>query len=87
VGVYNGILIYEATGDTVAMSLSDGSTAYMEGAILAPSAAITVDNSSGSIVGGQIVASSLIMNGGGTLSATTGVSEGSLTIGTAQLVQ
>jgi hypothetical protein len=48
---------------------------------------MTLDNSSGSVNGGQIVASSLTMNAGGTLNATTGVADGSLAIGTAQLVQ
>ena len=87
VGIYNGILIYQETGDTGAMSISVGTSGYMEGAILAPSAAMTLNNSSGSVNGGQIVASSLTMNAGGTLNATTGVNEGSLAIGTAQLVQ
>lgn len=87
VGIYNGILIYQETGDTAAMSLSVGSASYMEGAILAPSAALTLNNSSGSINGGQIVASSLTMNAGGTLNAVTGMNEGSLAIGTAKLVQ
>jgi Flp pilus assembly protein TadG len=87
VGIYNGILIYQETGDTGAMSISVGSTGYMEGAILAPSAAMTLDNSSGSVNGGQIVASSLTINAGGTLNAVTGVADGSLAIGTAQLVQ
>jgi hypothetical protein len=87
VGVYNGILIYQETGDTGAMSISVGSTGYMEGAILAPSAAMTLDNSSGSVNGGQIVASSLTMNAGGTLNAVAGLNEGSLAIGTAKMVQ
>jgi Flp pilus assembly protein TadG len=87
VGIYNGIVIYQATGDTAAMSISIGSTGYMEGAILAPSAAMTLNNSSGSVDGGQIVASALTINAGGTLNAVTGVNEGSLAVGSAQLVQ
>jgi Flp pilus assembly protein TadG len=87
VGIYNGILIYQATGDTGAMSISVGSTGYMEGAILAPSAAMTLNNSNGSVNGGQIVATTLTINAGGTLNAVAGLNEGSLAIGTAKMVQ
>ncbi len=87
VGVYNGILVYQAASDTAAMSISVGSAAYMNGAVLAPGAALTLDNSSASVNTGQVVAQSLVMNGSGTLNTTSVVNEGSLSVGNAMLVQ
>ena len=87
VGVYNGIVVYQATGDATAISLQGGSSTYLNGAVYAPSAAITVGNGSGAIMDGGVVASSLIMNGGGTLTAVVDTNEGSLSFGSAKLVQ
>jgi hypothetical protein len=69
------------------MSISVGSAAYMNGAVLAPGAALTLDNSSTSVNTGQVVAQSLVMNGSGTLNTTSVVNEGSLSVGNAMLVQ
>jgi hypothetical protein len=87
VGAYNGIAVYQATGDATAMSIQGGSTTYMNGALYAPSAAITIGNGSGAVLDGGIAASSLTMNGGGTLNAIQDTNEGSLSFGTANLVQ
>jgi len=87
VGVYNGILVYQASGNSTTMSVQGGSTAYMNGAIYAPSAPLTFGNGSTSTFMGGIVASTLTMNGGGTLTATTGTDEGSLAITSPKLVQ
>jgi hypothetical protein len=87
VGSYNGIVIYQASGDTAAMSLQGGSSSYVNGAIYAPSAPLTIGNGSGATVEGGIVASTLTMNGGGTLTAIADTNEGSLSTGSAKLVQ
>jgi len=87
VGAYNGIVIYQASGDTAAMSLQGGSSSYVNGAIYAPSAPLTIGNGSGATVEGGIVASTLTMNGGGTLTAIADTNEGSLSTGSAKLVQ
>lgn len=86
VGSYNGILIYQDSADTSAMSIEGGSTAFMNGSIYAPAATITIGNGSGAVQEGGIVASSLVMNGGGTLTATTTSNEGSLSIGGAPTI-
>ena len=87
VGVYNGILIYQAATDTVGLSIQGGSTTYMNGAMFAPSALITLGNGSGASINGGVVASSLTMNGGGTLTANASTNEGSLPISSPKLVQ
>jgi hypothetical protein len=87
VGVYNGILIYQAASDTTGLSIQGGSSTYMNGALFAPSAPITLGNGSGASINGGIVASSLTMNGGGTLSANASTNEGSLPISSPKLVQ
>jgi Flp pilus assembly protein TadG len=87
VGVYNGLLIYQAASDTSAMSISAGSTGYMNGGILAPGAALTLDNSTSSINSGPLVVNSLVMSGSGTVNGIASYAEGNLSIGTAQLVQ
>ncbi|MGD0797695.1 MAG: pilus assembly protein TadG-related protein [Acidobacteriaceae bacterium] len=87
VGIYNGILIYQAASDTAAMSISLGSTGHMSGAILAPGADVTLDNSTTSVDSGQIVANSLVLSGSGTVDSSPDVNEGSLSIGYAKLVQ
>ena len=87
-GSYDGIVIYQASGDTAAMSLQGGSSTYINGALYAPSAPLTIGNGSGASVSGAIYASSLTMNGGGTLNAVADANEGSLSMGSsAKVVQ
>ena len=85
VGVYNGLLIYQAASDTSAMSISAGSTGYMNGGILAPGAALTLDNSTSSINSGPLVVNSLVMSGSGTVNGIASYAEGNLSIGTCLL--
>jgi hypothetical protein len=88
-GAYDGIAIYQASGDGSAIQIQGGSTSYIGGALYAPSAAISLANGSSMTnpIGG-IVASSLTMAGGGTLNVTNDTNEGALTIGgSAKLVQ
>ena len=87
VGVYNGYLLYQVSGDTVALTVAGGSTSYMNGALYAPSAQIDLSNGSGSTVTGGVVAKSLNMIGGAILNATSTTNEGSLGLGSAKLVQ
>ncbi len=88
VGSYNGNLIYQDPLDTAAMSIQGGATAYLNGALYAPSAAITLGNKVDATINGGIVAASLTMNGGGILAANSAANEGSLSYGaSAKLVQ
>ena len=84
---YDGILIYQQSGSTGSISVQGGSKTFMNGSILAPSAAVTIGNGSGSTVEGSFVAKTLNMSGGGTLTANTSTNEGSLAVGAAKLVQ
>jgi hypothetical protein len=87
VGAYNGIVVYQTASDTAAVSIQGGSSTYLNGALYAPSAAITLGNGSGATLNGGIAASSLTMNGGGSLNAIADTNEGSLSYGSAKLVQ
>jgi hypothetical protein len=87
-GSYNGIAIYEASGNTSAISLQGGSNSYIGGAIYAPLAALTVGNgSSMTLPIGGLYASSLIMTGGTTLNVIQDTNEGSVSLGSPKLVQ
>jgi hypothetical protein len=80
VGVYNGVLVFQDPSDTVGMSFQGGSTTYMNGALIASTAAVTVENGSGSTTEGGLVSTSLTIEGGGTVTAITDTNEGSLTV-------
>jgi hypothetical protein len=89
VGAYNGVLFFQDTSDASTMNVQGGSSAYLNGAIMAPAAQISLGNGSGSVVDGGIVANTLVMTGGGTLNASAGTTnDGSVTVGgNAKLVQ
>jgi hypothetical protein len=80
IGSYDGITIFQDPSDTAAMTYEGGATTYMNGGILAPNAAITIGNGSGSIIEGRIDAGSLTVNGGGLVDAIVNTGENSLTI-------
>jgi hypothetical protein len=86
-GAYDGILVYQASSDTSQVSISGGANAYMNGALYAPSAVMSFGGGTAATVQGGIVASQLKLSGGGTLTASAGLSEGSLTISAPRLVQ
>ncbi len=86
-GAYNGILVYQTTPDITALSLQGGSTTYISGSLYAPGAAINVGNGSGATLAGGIVAKSLALTGGGTLKAVAQTNQGSLSTGSAKVVQ
>lgn len=86
-GVYDGIIIYQASGNATAISLQGGSTSYMEGALYAPSAAVTVSNGSGATSIGGIYAKSLTVSGSSNLTVVPTTNEGGLVITYPKLVQ
>jgi hypothetical protein len=79
---YDGIAIYQASGNTTPVTIQGGSNSYIGGAIYAPSAPMSVGNGSAMTypVGG-IYATSLTMVGGTTLSITQDSNEGSVSMG------
>ncbi|MGP8258677.1 MAG: pilus assembly protein TadG-related protein [Acidobacteriaceae bacterium] len=81
VGTYDGVLIFQDPNDTSAITFTGGSQSYMNGAIIAPSAAITISGGSGStVMEGGINASSLSLTGGATVKAILDTNEGSLSL-------
>lgn len=86
-GQYNGILFYQDSADTQNMSIQGGSSAYFNGQIVAPAAAVTLGNGSGTSVTAGITAKTLTMNGGGTLNSSSGSNQGTQNTSTAKLVQ
>lgn len=86
-GVYDGILMYQDTSDKAAVSAQGGANTFMNGSLLAPSAALTLGNGSSSTIEGSIVAQTLTMNGGGVLTPTPSSSEGSMIISSPKMAQ
>lgn len=86
-GTYSGVLIYQDAADSQALSIQGGSTAVLTGTIYASDAAITLGNGSGTSINADIVAQSLTMNGGGTLTSTSTSNLGSLNTSVAKLAQ
>jgi Flp pilus assembly protein TadG len=81
VGAYDGVVVYQDPSDTSAMTLSGGSSSYMNGAVIAPSAALTISGGSGAtVMQGGISVSSLTISGGGTVKAILDTNEGSLAV-------
>jgi Flp pilus assembly protein TadG len=77
---YDGILFYQATGNTNPIQVQGGATTFLNGAILAPSANVVLSNGTSNSVTGGIVAQTLTMYGGATLNAIPSVNEGSLSL-------
>lgn len=77
-GAYNGILFWQAQGDTQAMTVSGGSTSTVEGVIYAPSAQLNLSGNTGTNFDTDIVTDSLNLSGSSSLhnySALPGVSD------------
>jgi Flp pilus assembly protein TadG len=87
VGSYNGILVYQNASDTSGISVQGGSTTYMNGALYAPTADITLSNGTSTNIMGGIAAASLTLTGGSSFTPTTDANEGSLTIGSPKMLQ
>jgi Flp pilus assembly protein TadG len=99
-GIYNGIVFYQDpgypaaandapadAGDSQPISIQGGASTFLSGEILAPLAAITMGNGSGTSVTADIVAQTLTMNGGGTLTSYASPNLGTLSTSVAKLVQ
>jgi Flp pilus assembly protein TadG len=86
-GTYSGIVVLQATADTAAISIQGGSNTSFNGAIFAPSSNVTLGNGSGTTLGADLVANTLTMNGGGTLSSTATNNFGTLNVSTAKLTE
>jgi hypothetical protein len=86
-GTYSGILFYQEASDTNELSIQGGSTAVINGAIYAPGATVYMSNGSGTTVTAEIVAQSLTLAGGGTLSSAPNATLGTLNITGAKLTQ
>jgi hypothetical protein len=86
---YNGILLYQQTGNSNAITIQGGATSYINGALFAPSAPLEISNGTGTSITLEVVAKTLGIAGGATLNATenANVDEGSLSIGNPKLVQ
>jgi hypothetical protein len=85
-GVYDGILMYQATGNTGQMTVAGGSNLYINGAMFAPSGQMIFSNATGSTITGGIVCTQLIMTGA-TVNATDTASQGNVTLISPKLVQ
>jgi hypothetical protein len=86
-GTYTGILILQDPADTTSISIQGGSNTSFNGAIFAPSSNVTLGNGSGTTLGADVVAKTLTMNGGGTLSSTATNNFGTLNISTAKMTE
>jgi Flp pilus assembly protein TadG len=85
---YDGIAIYQASGNASALMIQGGSSSYISGAIYAPSAAVSVGNgSSMTFPIGGVYAKSLSVTGGTTLNVIQDTNEGAVSIGSPKLVQ
>ena len=81
VGSYDGVVVFQDPSDTSAITLSGGSSSYMNGAIIAPSAALTASNgSSTAVMEGGISVNSLTLTGGAVVKAILDTNEGSLAV-------
>jgi Flp pilus assembly protein TadG len=86
-GTSDGILVYQASSDTAAMSIQGGSTSYLSGGLFFPSASVTLGNGSSTSFNSSIVAQTLTMNGGAILNAVSSSNLGTLNISVSKLVQ
>ncbi len=85
---YDGIAIYQASGNVSPLVIQGGSSSYISGAIYAPSAAVSVSNGSTMALPiGGLYASSLTVVGGTTVNVIQDANEGSVSIGSPKLVQ
>lgn len=80
-GAYDGILIYQDPSDTSAMTMNSGSNPYINGTIVAPSSSLSISGGSSSANGmqGGFFVNNLSVTGG-SVGATVGASQGSLSI-------
>jgi len=81
VGSYDGVVVFQDPSDTSAITLAGGSSTFMNGAIIAHNAALSISNgSSSAVMEGGISVSSLSISGGATVKAILDTNEGSLSV-------
>lgn len=86
-GTYSGVLIQQDTANTSTISIEEGSNTIFNGAIYAPSAALTIGSGSGGTVNGPVVAKSLSIDQGGTLTANPVSNLGTMNTSVAKLTE
>jgi hypothetical protein len=86
-GTYAGDLVFQDPLDTQAMSIQGGSNTSFNGAVFASTAAVTLGNGSSTAIDADLVAKTLTMNGGGTLSSTATSNFGTLNISVAKVTE
>jgi Flp pilus assembly protein TadG len=86
-GAYDGILIYQPASNSSALTVAGGANSYISGSLLAPSAAVTLNNGSSTTITAGIVAQTLTMSGGGELIPSTTTPQGSLVLTSPKVVQ
>jgi Flp pilus assembly protein TadG len=86
-GTYAGALIFQDPADTQTISIQGGSNTSFNGAVYAPSAGVTLGNGSGTAIDADLVAKTLTMNGGGTLSSSATSNFGTLNISVAKVTE
>jgi len=77
-GAYNNTAIYQDANDTNPINYQGGSSSFINGAIVAPGATLTMANGSSGTVEGSIAVNSLDLEGGAALKATPDADEGQL---------
>jgi hypothetical protein len=86
-GTYAGALIFQDPADTQTLSIQGGSNTSFNGAVYAPTAGVTLGNGSGTAIDADLVAKTLTMNGGGTLSSSATSNFGTLNISVAKVTE
>jgi Flp pilus assembly protein TadG len=86
-GTYAGALLFQDPSDTQTLSIQGGSNTSFNGAVYAPTAAVTLGNGSGTSIDADLVAKTLTMNGGGTLNSTATSNFGTLNISVAKVTE
>jgi Flp pilus assembly protein TadG len=94
-GPYSGILVYQpgpeasptTAEDTQPLSIQGGSNTSFNGSIYAPAAGLTLGNGSSTAITADVVAKTLTMNGGGTLSSTASAGMGSYNASSAKVAE
>jgi Flp pilus assembly protein TadG len=84
-GTYAGIVVYQDAADTQPLSIQGGSNTSFNGAIYAPNSNVNLGNGSSNAISADLLAKTLTMTGGGTLSSTALSNFGTLGTSVAKL--
>jgi hypothetical protein len=86
-GTYSGIVVFQDSADTAAISVQGGSNTSFNGAIFAPSSNVTLGNGSNTTLDADIVAKTLTMTGGTSLSGNATSNFGTFNLSVAKLTE